>query len=94
MSKIEAGRIALSENCFSLIHLLDSVKQMFRLRAESKGLKLIFEIAPNLPDYIKTDEGKLRSCLINLLSNAIKFTNKGHVFLRAKLPKNNQQPTT
>ncbi len=82
MSKIEAGRIALQENCFDLTSLLDSLEKMFRLRAESKGLQLIFEIAPDIPQYVKTDEGKLRSCLINLLSNAIKFTDSGKVALR------------
>jgi two-component system sensor histidine kinase/response regulator len=82
MSKIEAGRIALQENCFDLTSLLDSLEKMFRLRAESKSLDLIFEIAPDIPQYVKTDEGKLRSCLINLLSNAIKFTDSGKVALR------------
>ncbi len=85
MSKIEAGRIELHENCFDLIHLLDSLEKMFRLRAESKDLKLVFEIASDIPQYITTDEGKLRSCLINLLSNAIKFTESGEVTLRVKM---------
>ncbi len=82
MSKIEAGRIALNESSFNLIHLLDSLEKMFRLRAETKGLELIFEIAPDIPQYVKTDQGKLRSCLINLLSNGIKFTESGKVTLR------------
>ncbi|MBD2181750.1 response regulator [Aerosakkonema funiforme] len=82
MSKIEAGRITLHENFFDLIHLLESLEKMFRLRTESKGLQLIFEIEPELPEYVKSDEGKLRSCLINLLGNAIKFTTEGCVKLR------------
>jgi two-component system sensor histidine kinase/response regulator len=85
MSKIEAGRIELNENCFNLIHLLDSLENMFRLRAESKNIELIFEIAPDIPQYVKADEGKLRSCLINLLSNAIKFTEQGSVILRGSV---------
>src|SRR4028119_1677908 len=43
MSKIEAGRITLHENCFDLYHLLDSLEEMLRLKATSKGLQLIFE---------------------------------------------------
>ncbi len=82
MSKIEAGRIALHENCFDLIRLLDNLENMFRLRAEAKNLDLIFDIAPDIPQCIKTDESKLRSCLINLLGNAIKFTESGKVTLR------------
>jgi two-component system sensor histidine kinase/response regulator len=87
MSKIEAGRIELNENCFNLIRLLDSMEKMFRLRAETKDLDLIFEIAPDIPQYVKTDEGKLRSCLINVLSNAIKFTDSGKVTLKGKRKK-------
>jgi PAS domain S-box-containing protein len=82
MSKIEAGKIELHQNCFDLIRLLDSLEKMFRFRAESKGIELIFEIASDIPQHVKTDEGKLRSCLINLLSNAIKFTKEGKVRLR------------
>jgi two-component system sensor histidine kinase/response regulator len=85
MSKIEAGRIELHENCFDLIRLLDNLEKMFRLRAESKSLELIFEIASDIPQYVKTDEGKLRSCLINLLSNAIKFTEFGRVTLQVRV---------
>jgi two-component system sensor histidine kinase/response regulator len=85
MSKIEAGRIELNENCFNLIHLLGSLEEMFRLRAGTKAIELIFEIAPDTPQYVKTDEGKLRSCLINLLSNAIKFTESGKVTLRVSV---------
>ncbi|MEH1838752.1 MAG: ATP-binding protein [Nostoc sp.] len=47
-----------------------------------KKLSLSFELAPNLPQYILTDEGKLRQVLINILGNAIKFTNTGGVTLR------------
>ncbi|HEY9851408.1 MAG TPA: PAS domain S-box protein [Leptolyngbyaceae cyanobacterium] len=84
MSKIEAGRIELHENSFDLYRLLNSLEEMFRLKAETKGLQLIFDYNPNLPQYIKTDESKLRQVLINLLGNAIKFTERGGVALRAK----------
>ncbi len=82
MSKIEAGQLTLRESSFDLIHLLDTLENMLRFKAESKGLKLVFEIAPDVPQYVTTDAGKLRSCLINLLSNAIKFTEVGCVTLR------------
>jgi signal transduction histidine kinase/CheY-like chemotaxis protein len=83
-SKIEAGRVTLSEAAFDLLTLLTSLEDMFRLKAETKGLRLTFERAADLPRYIKADEGKLRQVLINLLSNAIKFTQIGSVTLRAK----------
>ncbi|MBW4683503.1 MAG: response regulator [Komarekiella atlantica HA4396-MV6] len=82
MSKIEAGRTTLNENSFDLYSLLDSFVEMLRLKAESKGLQLIFERTPEVPQYVLTDESKLRQVLINLLGNAIKFTEEGGVILR------------
>ncbi|AFY83491.1 PAS domain S-box protein [Oscillatoria acuminata] len=84
MSKIEAGRISLNETSFDLYRLLTSLEEMFRLKAESKGLQLILERTPNLPPFIKTDESKLRQVFINLLGNAIKFTEKGGITVRVK----------
>jgi PAS domain S-box-containing protein len=82
MSKIEAGRISFNETSFDLYRLLDSLEEMFQLKAQSKSLKLIFERTPDVPQYVQTDEGKLRQVLINLLGNAIKFTQEGRVRLR------------
>lgn len=82
MSKIEAGRIALYKNEFDLYCLLDSLEEMLQLKAQNKGLELIFERTNNVPRYIKTDESKLRQILINLLGNALKFTEIGRVILR------------
>jgi signal transduction histidine kinase/DNA-binding response OmpR family regulator len=84
MSKIEAGRIALNENNFDLYRLLDSLEEMLTLKARSKGLWLTFDRHPDLPQYIRADEGKLRQILINLIGNAIKFTVKGGVTLHVK----------
>jgi CheY-like chemotaxis protein len=71
----------LIESNFDLYALLDDLEEMFRLRAEHKGLRLVFKRAPNVPRYIRTDERKLRQVIINLLSNAIKFTDQGSVTL-------------
>jgi signal transduction histidine kinase/FixJ family two-component response regulator len=84
MSKIEAGKITLNLNSFDLYRLLDEIKAMLQLKTTSKGLKLILECSPDVPQYIKTDERKLREVLINLLNNAIKFTEKGSVTLRVR----------
>ena len=83
MAKIEAGRIILNETDFNLYHLLDDVMVMFKIRTEEKGLKMKFEQEKDVPQYVRTDEAKLRQVLTNLLSNAVKFTQKGSVVLRA-----------
>ncbi len=84
MSKIEAGRIILNPAPFDLHYLLQTLREMFQVRTKAQKLSLEFDIAPNLPQYIITDEGKLRQVLINLLGNAVKFTQTGGIILRAK----------
>jgi two-component system, sensor histidine kinase and response regulator len=82
LSKIEAGRATLHENRFDLHQLLDSIERMLKLKAQSKGLQLVVDRASTVPQWIKTDDNKLRQVLINLLNNAIKFTHKGSVVLQ------------
>lgn len=96
MSKIEAGRIALHKNDFDLYHLLNNLEEMLQLKAQAKGLQLTFLRAFEVPQYVQTDESKLRQVLINLLGNAIKFTEIGSVILRVStlscpLPANQHQ---
>lgn len=83
MSKIEAGRVSLQVKEFDLYQLLQSLEAMLKLKAQSKGLRLHFQVNPTVPKVIQGDENKLRQVLINLLGNAIKFTNQGSVTLRA-----------
>lgn len=82
MSKIEAGRTTLYEQGFDLHRLLEATEDMFRLRAAKKDLQLIFDLAPDVPQYVSADESKLRQVLMNLVSNAIKFTTEGGVTVR------------
>ncbi|MBE9185349.1 response regulator [Microcoleus sp. LEGE 07076] len=84
MSKIEAGRSQLNESSFNLIRLLETLEEMFRLKAKSKRLQLKFEVAQSVPHFVNGDEGKLRQVLINMVGNAIKFTERGSVTLRVK----------
>jgi signal transduction histidine kinase/CheY-like chemotaxis protein len=85
LAKIESGKMILHPVDFDLYLLLDLIEEMLSLRAESKGIELIFERSKELPRYIKTDDKKLRQVLINLLGNAIKFTASGSVTLRVEL---------
>ncbi|MEL7036077.1 MAG: PAS domain S-box protein [Cyanobacteria bacterium J06592_8] len=84
LSKIEAGQMTLYESSFDLYHLLNTLDQMLHLKAASKGLTLKFEQDENVPQYIETDESKLRQVLINLLGNAIKYTETGQIILKIK----------
>jgi PAS domain S-box-containing protein len=82
MSKIEAGRIVLNVAPLDLLRLLQTLKELFQLRAQAKQLSLQFDLDPDLPQSVLMDEGKLRQVLINLLGNAVKFTQLGGVVLR------------
>lgn len=94
MSKIEAGRVTLNPVPFDLHRLLQTMREMFQIRAAAKQLSLQFEIAPDLPQSVFSDEGKLRQVLINLLSNAVKFTQKGGVTLRGSVVNSRKQLRT
>lgn len=69
MSKIEAGRMERQEQAFGLFRLLHGLVELFRLRASEKGLLLTFDMAPDVPQYVIADAGKLRQILTNLLGN-------------------------
>ena len=82
MSKIEAGRLSFQADRCNLQLVIDNLRDMFQLKATSKGLQFQIDCSLDLPKTIHTDEGKLRQVLINLLGNAIKFTQQGRVTLR------------
>ena len=82
LSKIEALQLELERTGFSLKERLEKVIEMVAARAHEKGLALVCEIAPNVPDDVIGDPTRLRQVLLNLLGNAIKFTQSGEVSLR------------
>jgi signal transduction histidine kinase/DNA-binding NarL/FixJ family response regulator len=82
ISRIEAGRLELHSGEVRLPLLLDQLGNLLRPQAEAKGIAFVYECADRLPEFVRTDEKRLRQILINLLSNAIKFTDAGSVTLR------------
>src|SRR5205814_10539263 len=83
LSKIEAGRMELEAAPFSLVAALNNAVTLVRERAQSHGIKLALDVAPEL-DTIVADERKLKQVVGNLLANAVKCTpDGGSVSLRA-----------
>ncbi len=78
-SKIEAGKFELDPTNFDVRRSLQETIRILRVRAESKGLELRLEVAPNVPSMLRADLGRIRQILINLVGNAIKFTEQGEV---------------
>jgi two-component system sensor histidine kinase/response regulator len=81
-SKIEAGRMSLEAIPFDLQALLEDTLDLVTLRAQEKGLELIFRHDPSLPPGVIGDPGRIRQIVLNLLGNGIKFTESGHVLLK------------
>ena len=84
LSKIEAGKTVLQEDCLDLRELLTSLEKMFTLQAEKKNLQINLDLCDDVPPFVYTDGVKLRQILINLVSNGIKFTNQGEICLQIK----------
>lgn len=84
-SKIEAGQLCLEAIPFRLIPLVSQVAKTMGEQASRKQVALICDIAPDVPDQMVGDPGRLRQILWNLLSNAIKFTAQGEVVLRVRV---------
>ena len=80
-SKIEAGKIDLELEDFNLRDILETTLKTLALRADEKGLEILCEIAPSVPDVVRGDSNRLRQVVINLIGNAIKFTHHGEVAL-------------
>lgn len=85
ISRIEAGKMQLVPDRFSLYEMLENAKLLFAPQAESKGLSLSFSVPNNLPSDIISDEKRIMQVISNLLSNAIKFTEEGFVKLNVSL---------
>jgi two-component system, sensor histidine kinase and response regulator len=81
-SKIEAGRIDLEKVHFDIRDHLETTLKTLALRADEKGVELLCEIAPQVPDVIRGDPTRLRQIMMNLVGNAIKFTDEGEVALK------------
>ncbi|MGB6907141.1 MAG: ATP-binding protein, partial [Methyloceanibacter sp.] len=78
ISRIEAGRYELHEAAVGLVDVVEDCQRLLRLRAESKGLRIVERFEPDLPQ-LWADMRALRQICLNLLSNAIKFTPSGGI---------------
>ncbi len=88
-SKIEAGKMSIESVRFDLHKVFSNLNEVFKDKAEALNIKLIFEIKPNVPNYVIGDKVRLSQILINLIGNAIKFTKEGSIKILAFLEKEN-----
>src|SRR3954471_459755 len=84
-AKSEAGKLELYLTDIQLARFLRTVAEIINVKASEKRLDFACDLAPDLPDWVRADEKRLRQTLLNLLSNAVKFTESGQVSLRVSL---------
>jgi signal transduction histidine kinase len=78
-SKIEAGKLDLHPMEFNLPQQVEDTVRMLAVRAHQKGVELLSEIRPSVPELVVADSHRIRQILVNLVGNAVKFTESGEV---------------
>jgi len=78
-SRLEARRLEFVDTPFDPRALVEAVRALFSVRAQEKGIALTVSVAPDVPEALVGDAGRIRQVLINLVANAVKFTEAGGV---------------
>lgn len=81
LSKIESGKFIMENINFDLQLACMDILEILKAKAHEKGLEVILRYAPETPEHIIGDPGRLRQILMNLIGNGIKFTEQGSVML-------------
>ena len=93
ISKIEAGELVFESNVFDLKEQLQMLQQTFQLKLNKKGVDVIFEVDPSVPQKLIGDSLRLNQILSNLLGNSAKFTHEGHIGVKTELIEQEQNNT-
>jgi len=83
LSRVESGKLALSQAPFALSSIFDAIRTIFKTALDRQRLTLTTAIDASVPAWLLGDEGRIRQIMLNLTGNAIKFTNTGEVRLEA-----------
>ncbi|WP_051676930.1 hybrid sensor histidine kinase/response regulator [Maridesulfovibrio frigidus] len=83
LSRIEANRMPIILERFHLSDIYTSLEEIFGLAAREKGVDLILEVSPEIPDAQLGDPVRIKQILFNLVGNAVKFTSEGSIVVEA-----------
>ncbi len=84
-SKVEAGKLEIESVEFELDAVFKNMNSLIANKAEVKGVRLVIEIAPGVPNELRGDPLRLGQILINFVNNAIKFSGHGDVVVRVSV---------
>ena len=84
-SKIEAGKLVVERSPFALDRMLEGVADVVGFKAAAKGLELVLDVAPDVPQHLVGDALRLGQILINFANNAVQFTEQGEIHLLVRL---------
>ena len=86
ISKIESGKYEISKSNFDLKDLLDQIVQLYAVNTKQKNIRFLYTLDESIPNFVFSDETRLKQVLSNIISNAIKFTpESGKVSFDVKL---------
>ena len=86
-SKIEAGKLELNPEKVDIYDLIEQLVDIVKFRIHEKGIELLIDICPTIPQFIFVDPIRLRQVLLNLMGNAVKFTERGEIELKVTMNK-------
>lgn len=81
-SKVEAGKLDFDPVDFNVRSSLEDTLRLVAFRADQKGLEVVCDVLPDVPETVRADFNRLRQIVLNLLGNAVKFTERGEVVLQ------------
>lgn len=90
-SKIESGKMQICPTEYKLQNVFNDLHTIIAVKAAEKGIKLVFDIAEDLPDYLEGDDLRIKQVLLNLLTNGVKYTPKGEVKLTVCIKEKKEQ---
>ena len=82
LSRVEAGMMTITSEQFDPRETMRVTEQLFSLAARQKGLELLFDIDPELPEFLMGDAPRLQQIMNNLVGNAVKFTTEGSITIK------------
>ena len=86
ITTIEAGKLKLQMGSFDIKRELEGIWKVFEKKTSAnKHLKIVLDLDPQLPKFLKGDMPRIRQVLVNLMNNAIKFTYKGSITLKVEI---------